>query len=108
MPREFSVNCSEIESVTNPGEKARIIPMQATAAATEPGVGDMVDKTRVARVGRPEGKGNPSVTERIRRSLPRIYESVRLKAMAGDAAAAQMCVDIVRHPERYPSSDKRP
>lgn len=58
--------------------------------------------------GRPEGTKNPGVVERIRRSLPRIYESVRLRALAGDAEAAQMCVDIVRHPERYPGSDSRP
>lgn len=60
------------------------------------------------KAGRPEGKGNPGVAERIKRSLPRIYEAARVAALAGDSGAARLCVDIAKHPEAFPLSDKRP
>lgn len=58
--------------------------------------------------GRPKGNKNPGVVERIRRSLPKIYEAARVAALAGDSGAARLCIDLVKQPGQYPESDKRP
>lgn len=56
--------------------------------------------------GRPAGSKNPTVHEKIRRELTSIYEAVRRQAVAGDAAAAALCFDIVRNPGNYPLPER--
>jgi len=59
------------------------------------------------RAGRPAGSLSPTPRDRITRSLPMIYESIRRNALAGDAEAARLCADIARDPDKFPSSDQR-
>lgn len=68
------------------------------------------DKTSAEKKnGRPEGSRDPSPAEQIRRRLPKIYEAALKSAEAGDAAAARLCIDIVKHPEQFPRADgKKP
>lgn len=62
---------------------------------------------RGARRGRPKGSTNLSAAERIARRLGQIYDALLQSALAGDAAAATVCLDIVRNPGRYPQAQRR-
>lgn len=68
----------------------------------------MTDKSKAGypKGGRPEGAKNPDHVERARRSLQKIYDAVRKAAEAGNAASAEMCIDMVRHPDKYPTGGK--
>lgn len=59
------------------------------------------------KAGRPIGSLSPTPRDRMERTLPLIYESVRRNALAGDANSARLCADIVREPEKFPLSDSR-
>lgn len=67
------------------------------------------DKSSAEKSGRPTGSKDPSPAELIRRRLPKIYEAALKSAEAGDAQAARLCIDIVKHPEQFPRADgKKP
>lgn len=67
----------------------------------------MTDKA-VRKAGRPIGVQDPSAKARVGKNLPKIYDAVLRNALSGDAASAVFCVDLFRHPEKYPNSDRRP
>lgn len=60
------------------------------------------------KAGRPTGSKDPSLKERIARRLPKIYDAISRQAELGDAAAAALCIDIVRNPSNYPDTGKQP
>ena len=68
----------------------------------------MTAKPEPKKAGRPKGVQDPSARARVEKNLPKIYDAVLRNAVTGDAAAAVFCVDLVRHPEKYPHSDRRP
>jgi hypothetical protein len=58
------------------------------------GAGEMKTKPRFP-TGRPPGIAQPKGPERIRRKIPVIYDSVLKRALAGDADAARLALEIV-------------
>lgn len=61
-----------------------------------------------ARVGRRKGTKDPSLVARVQKRLPKIYDAQIRAAENGSTAAAEFCVDIVRHPENYPDDGRQP
>lgn len=51
-------------------------------------------KNKTKPRGRPTGIPQPSGPERIRRKVRVIYDSVLKRALAGDAEAARLCLEI--------------
>lgn len=56
--------------------------------------------------GRPDGVKDPIAHERIRRRLHKIYDALLHNAETGDAAAASLCFDICKNPDKYPIPSK--
>lgn len=52
--------------------------------------------------GRPAGSANADVPTKIKRRLKEIYEASIAAAVAGDADAARLMLDVAKHPEKYP------
>lgn len=60
-------------------------------------------------VGRPSGVGNLTPVERINRDLDNIIDAMRKTALAGDAAAAELCLRIAnRHPDQQEITLEKP
>jgi len=52
------------------------------------------EKKRLPK-GRPPGIAQPNGPERIRRKIAVIYDSILKRALAGEAAPARLCLEIV-------------
>lgn len=55
--------------------------------------------------GRPKGSTNADVPTKVRRKLHAIYDAAIAGAVAGDANAARLVLDVAKNPDKYPMPD---
>lgn len=55
-----------------------------------------------AKVGRPAGSKTATPHDRIRRNARRYLEALDKSALAGNAEAVRLCLEIAAHPEQFP------